>query len=90
MKTYEHGGQIEAFAKALGCSIDEVIDLSSNINFVKPHITLDFNALNIASYPTYDKLYQVIADNYGIQTSQMELFNGGSSAYFSTFCPFGT
>lgn len=85
MKTYEHGGQIEAFAKALGCSIDEVIDLSSNINFVKPHITLDFNALNIASYPTYDKLYQVIADNYGIQTSQMELFNGGSSAIFSLF-----
>jgi len=85
MKTYEHGGQIEAFAKELNCGIEEVIDLSSNINFVKPHITLDFNTLNIASYPTYDKLYQAIADNYGIKKEQMELFNGGSSAIFSLF-----
>ncbi|MFA7571242.1 MAG: aminotransferase class I/II-fold pyridoxal phosphate-dependent enzyme [Sulfurimonadaceae bacterium] len=85
MKTYEHGGQIEAFAKELGCDIEEVIDLSSNINFVKPHITLDFNALNIASYPTYDKLYQAIADNYGINKEQIELFNGGSSAIFTLF-----
>lgn len=85
MKTYEHGGQIEAFANDLGCSVEEVIDLSSNINFVKPHITLDFNALNIASYPTYDKLYQAIASNYGIKKEQMELFNGGSSAIFTLF-----
>ena len=85
MKTYEHGGQIEAFAKELGCGIKEVIDLSSNINFVKPHINLDFDALNIASYPTYDELYRVIAKNYGIKKEQMELFNGGSSAIFSLF-----
>lgn len=85
MKTYEHGGQIEAFAQEVGCTIEEVIDLSSNINFVKPHITLDFNTLNIASYPTYDKLYQAIAQNYGIQKEQMELYNGGSSAIFALF-----
>jgi threonine-phosphate decarboxylase len=85
MKTYEHGGQIEAFAKEIGCKIEEVIDLSSNINFVKPHINLDFNALNIASYPTYDELYSAIAKNYGIKKEQMELFNGGSSAIFSLF-----
>lgn len=85
MKTYEHGGQIEAFAKEVGCRVDEVIDLSSNINFVKPHITLDFNKLNIASYPTYDTLYQAIAQNYGIKKEQMELYNGGSSAIFSLF-----
>ena len=48
MKTYEHGGQIEAFAKEIGCKIEEVIDLSSNINFVKPHINLDFNDSYIA------------------------------------------
>lgn len=85
MKTYEHGGQIEAFAKELGCGIEEVTDLSSNINFVKPHINLDFNTLNIASYPTYDELYRVIAKNYGIKKEQMELFNGGSSAIFTLF-----
>ena len=36
----------------------EIIDLSSNINFVKPQINVDFNTLDISSYPTYDKLYE--------------------------------
>ena len=85
MKTFEHGGQIEKFAFDLGCSVAEIIDLSSNINFVKPQINIDFNTLDISSYPTYDKLYEKIAFNYGVQTSQIELFNGGSSAIFSLF-----
>lgn len=85
MKTFEHGGQIEAFAKALGCEVHEVIDLSSNINFVQPTIHLDFNTLDISSYPTYDALYEAIASNYGIKKEQMELFNGGSSAIFTLF-----
>lgn len=85
MKTFEHGGQIEKFAQDLGCEISEVIDLSSNINFIKPKIDIDFNALDISSYPTYDKLYKKIASNYNIKTNQMELFNGGSSAIFTLF-----
>lgn len=85
MKTFEHGGQIEKFAFDLGCSVSEIIDLSSNINFVKPQINIDFNTLNISSYPTYDKLYEKIALNYGVETSQIELFNGGSSAIFTLF-----
>ena len=85
MKTFEHGGQIEKFAFELGCRVDEIIDLSSNINFVKPQINIDFNSLDISSYPTYDKLYEKIAFNYGVQTSQIELFNGGSSAIFTLF-----
>ncbi|MFA6740733.1 MAG: aminotransferase class I/II-fold pyridoxal phosphate-dependent enzyme [Arcobacteraceae bacterium] len=85
MKTFEHGGQIEKFAFDLGCSVAEIIDLSSNINFVKPQINIDFNTLDISSYPTYDKLYEKIASNYGVQTSQIELFNGGSSAIFTLF-----
>lgn len=85
MKTFEHGGQIEKFAFDLGCSVSEIIDLSSNINFVKPQINIDFNTLDISSYPTYDKLYEKIAFNYGVQTSQIELFNGGSSAIFTLF-----
>ncbi|MDD3054369.1 MAG: histidinol-phosphate transaminase [Aliarcobacter sp.] len=85
MKTFEHGGQIEKFAFDLGCSVNEIIDLSSNINFVKPQINIDFNSLEISSYPTYDKLYEKIASNYGVQTSQIELFNGGSSAIFTLF-----
>lgn len=85
MKTFEHGGQIEKFAFDLGCKVSEIIDLSSNINFVKPQINVDFNTLDISSYPTYDKLYEKIALNYGVKTSQIELFNGGSSAIFTLF-----
>jgi threonine-phosphate decarboxylase len=85
MKTFEHGGQIEKFANDLGCRVDEIIDLSSNINFVKPQINIDFNSLDISAYPTYDKLYAKIAKNYGVKSSQIELFNGGSSAIFTLF-----
>lgn len=85
MKTFEHGGQIEKFAFDLGCSVSEIIDLSSNINFVKPQINIDFNTLDISSYPTYDKLYEKIAFNYGVEASEIELFNGGSSAIFTLF-----
>ena len=85
MKTFEHGGQIEKFAFDLGCSVSEIIDLSSNINFVKPQINIDFNSLDISSYPIYDKLYEKIALNYGVEVSQIELFNGGSSAIFTLF-----
>ncbi len=85
IQTFQHGGDITAFAKTCGCSINEVIDLSSNINFVKPHIDVDFNAIDIAPYPNYDRLHESIADHYGVATKQMELFNGGSSAIFSLF-----
>ncbi|WP_419771252.1 MAG: aminotransferase class I/II-fold pyridoxal phosphate-dependent enzyme [Candidatus Marinarcus sp.] len=85
MKEFEHGGQIELFAQELSCPIEEIIDLSSNINFIKPNIGVDFNHLNISSYPTYHKLYEAIAQNYGINTQQLELYNGGSSAIFALF-----
>jgi len=65
--------------------VAEIIDLSSNINFVKPQINIDFNTLDISSYPTYDKLYEKISSNYGVESSQIELFNGGSSAIFTLF-----
>ena len=85
MTTFEHGGQIEAFAQELGCEVSEVIDLSSNINFLKPEVNIDFNKLDISAYPTYDKLYEKIAKNYKVQTNEIELFNGGSSAIFTLF-----
>jgi len=85
MTTFEHGGQIEAFAQELGCEVNEIIDLSSNINFLKPEVNIDFNTLDISSYPTYDKLYEKIAKNYSVQADEIELFNGGSSAIFTLF-----
>jgi len=85
MTPFEHGGDVTAFAKACSCSIAEVIDLSSNINFVKPSIEVDFNALDIAPYPNYDALYEAIASHYDVEVDELELFNGGSSAIFSLF-----
>lgn len=82
---FRHGGNREAFASEIGCKVEEVIDLSSNINFVKPKIEFDFNSLDISAYPTYDALYSAIAKLYGVQNTQMELFNGASSAIFSLF-----
>lgn len=85
MKTYEHGGDIQSFAKSISCKVQEVIDLSSNINFIKPEISCDFNSLEISAYPKYDKLYKAIASNYKIQEEELELYNGGSSAIFTLF-----
>ena len=81
----KHGGNVTAFAKKIGCSVEEIIDLSSNINFVKPHINIDFNTLNISSYPNYDQLYQSIATRYHLKASQIELFNGATVAIHTLF-----
>lgn len=85
MLEFSHGGQIEAFAKELKCDVKEIIDLSSNINFLKPNINVDFNTLDISSYPTYDKLYKKIALKYKVDIQNIELFNGGSNAIFTLF-----
>ncbi len=85
MTKFGHGGGIENFAKELNCKLSEVIDLSSNINFIKPNIKINFNSLDISFYPSYDDIYSDIAKLYKVKTSQMELFNGGSSAIFTLF-----
>lgn len=85
MQKFEHGGDIESFAKKLNCKEKEIIDLSSNINFIKPKININFNTLEISSYPKYNKLYKSIAKNYKIKDTNIELFNGGSTAIFTLF-----
>jgi len=85
MERQQHGGNITAFAQNINCSIDEVIDLSSNINVVKPHISIDFNTLNISAYPNYDKLKKAIAQLYNVDTSEIELFNGATTAIYTIF-----
>ena len=81
----QHGGEIQSFADKNGYNIDEVVDLSSNINFIKPRLDIDFNRLNISSYPNYNSLKESIAKHYSIESGQIELFNGGSVAIFSLF-----
>ncbi len=79
----QHGGNITAFAKKIGCEPSEVIDLSSNINFVKPNINLNFNTLDISAYPNYEKLEASIANLYDVETKEMELFNGATTAIYA-------
>jgi len=69
MNSFTHGGDSEEFAQKIGCDIDEVIDLSSNINFVRPSIDRDFNRLSISAYPSYTKLYSAIAKRYEVDKS---------------------
>ena len=88
--SFAHGGDVKSFAKELNCFSEEVIDLSSNINFIKPDIDIDFNKLDISSYPSYDELYLCISKLYNVELNQLELFNGGSSAIFSLFRTFDT
>ncbi len=85
MEEFQHGGGIESFAKQINSTVDQIIDLSSNINFLKPNIEIDFNQLDISSYPTYDKLYEKIGKKYNISVDNIELYNGGSSAIFTLF-----
>ena len=85
MTEFKHGGDIESFAKEAACAIEDVIDLSSNINFVKPRLNIDFNQLEISSYPNYKGLYAKLAAFYGIKSDELELFNGASSGIFSLF-----
>jgi len=87
---FQHGGDVKGFALELNCSVLDVIDLSSNINFIKPDKNIDFNNIDISSYPTYNELYTNIATLYNIQDSELELFNGASSAIFSLFRFFDT
>jgi threonine-phosphate decarboxylase len=81
MNLFSHGGDVKSFAKKLGCEIDEVIDLSSNIHFNSPHV--DIQNIDFKTYPKYDELYNTLAHNYNISNSELEIFNGGSSAIFS-------
>lgn len=81
MTPYEHGGDVAAFACRAGCAVDDVIDLSSNINLITPAV--DFSALSLNAYPDYGELTETLALHYGVRSDELELFNGGSSAIFS-------
>ncbi len=85
MTEYQHGGDSYQFSKEFGCNQDEVIDLSSNINFVKPKLDIDFNNIDISSYPNYNRLQDSIAKLYGVENSEIELFNGATSAIYALF-----
>jgi len=81
MSTYAHGGDVNAFAAQCACTAEEVIDLSSNINFITPRV--DFSGVSLNAYPSYEKLTETLASHYSAHSDELELFNGGSSAIFA-------
>ncbi len=83
-----HGGDIYSFAKVAGCRVEEVIDFSSNINFVKPNGVIDLYSLNLLPYPDphYRGLWDAFNDLYAIPEScDIEFYNGASAGIFSLF-----
>ena len=80
MTEFAHGGDVANFAKKIGSNVEDIIDLSSNINFIKPKIDVDFNSLKIDSYPNYEEQICVIAKRYDVSSCNIELFNGASVA----------
>ncbi|HEO65230.1 MAG TPA: aminotransferase class I/II-fold pyridoxal phosphate-dependent enzyme [Spirochaetes bacterium] len=83
-----HGGDIYTFAKRAGVRAEEVIDFSSNINFVKPNVNIDLNGLNLLPYPDpdYRDLRDAFNDLYSIpEGCDMEFYNGASAGIFSLF-----
>lgn len=83
IQTFFHGGNIYEFAKAKNIPQNRVIDFSSNINFVRFK-----NLVKVSSpypEPKYIKFKQELQRRYKVDTKDMELFNGGSSAIFSLF-----
>ncbi len=81
MTAYGHGGDVNSFAVHCGCAVNEIVDLSSNINFITPPV--DFSGVPLNAYPTYEVLTETLASHYGVTSEELELFNGGSSAIFS-------
>lgn len=57
-----------------------MIDFSSEINFLKPNIQIDFNSIKASNY--YE-LLTLLEKKYHIQKEQIELYNGFSSAIYS-------
>ncbi len=87
MNTYSHGANVAEFARAIGAREDEIIDFSSNINFVKPYVKMPENLDFLYAYNSdgYASLTAAICAKYGVNSENIELYNGASAAIFSLF-----
>ncbi len=85
---FKHGGNVYEFAERNGIKVNEVIDFSSNVNFVKPSSVKSFDESLLYSYPDirYTDLTNVIRNKLNLKANtDFELFNGSSSGIFSLF-----
>lgn len=87
MNTYSHGANVSEFARSIGAEESEIIDFSSNINFVKPSVAMPENLEFLTAYNSdgYAALKTAISAKYGINPENIELYNGASAAIFSLF-----
>ncbi len=82
----QHGGNIYAFARQVGCLPEQVVDFSANIN---PQQAVDLHSLlsvSLTPYsdPDYGLLKQAIIQRYPIpDNADIEVFNGASAAIFA-------
>ena len=83
----KHGANIYKYATKIGCKSSEIIDFSSNINLYQPKIKTKPTNDMIVKYAdsTYKKLKNTISKKYNIKSSNIQLFNGASSAIFELF-----
>jgi threonine-phosphate decarboxylase len=81
----KHGANIYKYAKKLGCSTEEIIDFSSNINPYQPAQTLTLTSSSVSRYAqsSYSELKKIIAKNYSINSSQIALYNGATVAIYA-------
>jgi len=80
----KHGANIYKYAKKLECSPEEIIDFSSNINLYQPTQTLTLDSHTVSRYAesSYRELKEVIAKNYNVDTKEIALYNGATSAIY--------
>lgn len=81
----KHGGDIYKTAKDLACSPEEMIDFSSNINLYQPEIKLQLKPNIVARYAdkSHKKFKEIIAQNYGLSSKQIALYNGATAAIYA-------
>jgi threonine-phosphate decarboxylase len=83
----KHGANIYKYAKQLSCTDNEIIDFSSNINCYRPEIEITPTNNMLVKYAdnSYSDFKKIIAKKYGINKTQIALYNGATSAIFELF-----
>jgi threonine-phosphate decarboxylase len=81
-----HGGNIYRFADKLGCSPEQVLDFSANINPVQAADLSCLQHVQLTPYadPDYSLLKQAFSQRYRVPAgADIEPFNGASAAIFA-------
>ena len=83
----KHGANIYKYAKKLACEAHEILDFSSNINSYHPDIDIKVTNDILVRYgdSKYKYLKKSIATKYQINTKQIALYNGATSAIYALF-----